>query len=83
MKAKIEAKIKEKRKELRELKKGFRESKEEYKKGLDEDYKLRNMVNPFYKRKYHSRTDSYMLIFEIMETSKLKQEIKELKALLK
>jgi len=83
MKDKIRTKIKEKQEELRELKKGFKESKEEYNKGLDEDYKLRNMLNPFYRKKYHGRTTSTMMLMEVMMTNQLQGEIKELKDLLK
>ncbi len=83
MKNKIEKLIREKRRELQKLKDFDKKKTEENSKKIDEDWKLKNMFNPFYKNKYNVNKDFTGILFIATQQARLKQEIKELNDLLK
>jgi len=83
MKNKIEKLIEEKKRNLQKLKDFDKKKTEENSKKIDEDWKLKNMFNPFYKEKYNPDKDFNAIVFIATHKVRLKREIKELKDLLK
>ena len=80
---KIEKQIKEKEKQIKTLEETQKLVNEQDSKNFSEDIKFINAINPFYKKKWNPSNNTYSMIFIITLQAKLKDEIKELKELLR
>ena len=80
---KIEKHIRKKEKQVEQMRKKKESITKSEDKDIKEDNKLKNIINPFYKRKWNPRRDTISYAVATMLEVKIGTEIKELKKLLK
>ena len=83
LRGKVLKKIKEKEKELLNLKKAGKTFVEKNTEKFGEDLGFLNIMNPFYKKQYNSNKDFAGILFFATQEARLETEIEELKDLLK